>query len=108
MIAHGLRARRTSHPRAEQIIREEGSVPNHPILKAICVGLSDEQIRFIAKRGNKKVTSRLHSPSDKWNGATTVASTSWIAIGRDPGICHRRNQAVSSGLCPSLGDGRAC
>jgi pseudouridine-5'-phosphate glycosidase len=86
VIAHGLprpQNLETAH-RLEQIVREEGSVPaTIAILEGrLCVGLSDEQIHFVAENEEIKKISIRDLPiavAQKWNGATTVASTSWIA-----------------------------
>lgn len=86
VIAHGL-----PHPqnletarRLEAIVSEGGSLPaTIAILDGqLCAGLSDEQISFIAESSDIKKVSIRDLPlarSQKWNGATTVASTSWIA-----------------------------
>jgi len=86
VIAHGLPRPQNLETarRLEQIIREEGSLPaTIAILNGkLTVGLSDEQIRFIAENeGIKKVSIRdlPIAVAQKWNGATTVASTSWVA-----------------------------
>lgn len=86
VIAHGLprpQNLETAH-RLEQIVREAGAVPaTIAILDGqLTVGLSGEQIRFISESEEiKKVSIRDLSIAiaQKWNGATTVASTSWIA-----------------------------
>lgn len=70
--------------RLEQIVREAGSLPaTIAILDGqLRVGLSDEQVRFIAENEEIKKVSIRDLPiavAQKWNGATTVASTSWIA-----------------------------
>ena len=86
MIAHGLPRPQNLETalRLEQIVREEGSVPaTIAILDGqLRVGLSDEQVRFIAENEEIKKVSIRDLPiavAQKWNGATTVASTSWIA-----------------------------
>jgi pseudouridine-5'-phosphate glycosidase len=86
VIAHGLPHPRNleTAQRLEQIIREGGATPaTIAILDGrLTVGLSAEQIRFIAEGDQiKKVSIRDLSiaVAQKWNGATTVASTSWIA-----------------------------
>ncbi|MDQ2977134.1 MAG: pseudouridine-5'-phosphate glycosidase [Acidobacteriota bacterium] len=86
VIAHGLprpQNLEAAH-RLEQIIREAGSIPaTIAILEGrLCVGLSDEQINFVAENEEIKKISIRDLPiavAQKWNGATTVASTSWIA-----------------------------
>lgn len=86
VIAHGLprpQNLETAH-RLEQIVREAGSLPaTIAILEGrLSVGLSDEQIRFVAESEEIRKVSIRDLPiasAQKWNGATTVASTSWIA-----------------------------
>jgi pseudouridine-5'-phosphate glycosidase len=86
VIAHGLPRPQNlaTAQRLEQIIREAGSVPaTIAILDGeLCVGLSEEQIQFVAENEEIKKVSIRDLPvaiAQKWNGATTVASTSWIA-----------------------------
>lgn len=86
VIAHGL-----PHPqnletafRLEQIVTEAGAVPaTIGILDGrLSVGLSEAEIRLIAKHDDVRKISIRDLPlavARKWNGATTVASTSWIA-----------------------------
>jgi pseudouridylate synthase len=48
----------------------------------LCVGIDADQLKFIAETdGIKKISIRdlPIAVAQKWNGATTVASTSWIA-----------------------------
>jgi len=86
VIAHGLprpQNLETAH-RLEQIVREAGSLPaTIAILEGrFCVGLNDEQVRFVAESEEIRKVSIRDLPiaiAQKWNGATTVASTSWIA-----------------------------
>ena len=86
VIAHGLPRPQnieTAH-RIEQIVREAGAIPaTIAIINGrFHVGLSDEQVRFIAESEEIKKVSIRDLPiavAQKWNGATTVASTSWIA-----------------------------
>jgi pseudouridine-5'-phosphate glycosidase len=86
VIAHGLPRPKNleSARRLEQIVHDGGSLPaTIAILDGqLTVGLSEEQIRFIAENDEIKKVSIRDLPiavSQKWNGATTVASTSWIA-----------------------------
>jgi pseudouridine-5'-phosphate glycosidase len=86
VIAHGLPRPQNleTAQRLEQVIREAGSIPaTIAILDGrLTVGLSDEQIRFIAGSAEIMKVSIRDLPvaiAQKWNGATTVASTSWIA-----------------------------
>ncbi|MDQ2921975.1 MAG: pseudouridine-5'-phosphate glycosidase [Acidobacteriota bacterium] len=86
VIAHGLPRPQnieTAH-RQEQIVREAGVVPATIAILAgqLCVGLTEDQIRFIADEADIRKVSIRDLPiatAQKWNGATTVASTSWIA-----------------------------
>ena len=86
VIAHGLPRPQNleTAQRLEEVIRAEGTVPaTIAILDGqLCVGLSEEQIHFVAENEEiQKVSIRDLSIASvqKWNGATTVASTSWIA-----------------------------
>lgn len=69
----------------EKIIRDEGAIPaTIAIIKGvICIGLSKDEIEYIAKEGENVVkTSRRDIPvivSKKLNGATTVAATMYLA-----------------------------
>ena len=68
----------------ETIVGEVGASPaTIGIIEGkLTVGLSDDQIRFLAEDENIKKISTRDLPlaiANKWNGATTVASTSWIA-----------------------------
>lgn len=86
VIAHGLPRPQNLDTalRLEQIVKEAGAVPAMiAILNGkLCVGLNEEQIRFIAGDNEIKKISIRDLPiaiAQGWNGATTVASTSWIA-----------------------------
>jgi pseudouridylate synthase len=86
VIAHGLPRPQNLETanRLEQIVRDTGGTPaTTAILDGqICVGLNGEQIRFIAENEDVKKISIRDLPiaiARKWNGATTVASTTWIA-----------------------------
>ena len=86
VIAHGLpRPRNLDVARKlEQIVRERNAVPaTIAILDGkLCAGLNDDEISLLAKdRDIKKVSIRdlPIAVAQKWNGATTVATTSWIA-----------------------------
>lgn len=86
VIAHGLPRPRNVETafRLEQIIKEAGAIPAAiAILNGkLCVGLNEEQNRFIAGDYDIKKVSVRDLPiaiAKGWNGATTVASTSWIA-----------------------------
>jgi len=86
VIAHGL-PRPTNLEVArklEQIVRDAGVVPATIAILAgkLKVGLSDDEVRFLAEGNNIKKVSIRDLPvavAQKWNGATTVATTSWIA-----------------------------
>src|ERR1043166_5052752 len=86
VIAHGL-PRPTNlgvAHRLENNLRTSGVTPaTIGIIKgALTVGLNDEQIRLLAEDSNVKKISTRDIPiaiARGWNGATTVASTSWIA-----------------------------
>src|SRR3989442_8830135 len=86
VIAHGLPRPQNLHTaqRLEQIVQEAGAVPATIAILAgrLCVGLTEDRIRFIAEEKEIKKISIRDLPiaiAQKWNGATTVASTSWIA-----------------------------
>jgi pseudouridine-5'-phosphate glycosidase len=86
VIAHGLPRPinlRTAH-RLESIVSELGAVPaTIGVMDGkLCVGLNDGQIRLLAEQETiEKVTTRdlPIAVALKWHGATTVASTCWIA-----------------------------
>lgn len=86
VIAHGL-PRPTNLEvarRLEQIVRNLGAVPaTIAILNGkLCAGLNDDEINLLAENANIKKVSIRDLPiaiAQKWNGATTVATTSWIA-----------------------------
>lgn len=86
VIAHGLPRPQNFETacRLEQLVREAGSLPaTIAILEGqLRVGLTSEEIRFIAESDDIKKISLRDLPlavAHKWNGATTVAATSWIA-----------------------------
>ena len=86
VIAHGLPRPQNLETalRLEQIVKEEGVVPaTIAILKGrLWAGLSNEQIHVVAESEEIKKVSIRDLPiavAQKWNGATTVASTIWIA-----------------------------
>ena len=119
VIAHGLPRPKNleTAQRLEQIIRDEGSIPaTIAILNGEFVaGVSEEQIRFIAEDENIKKVSIRDLPlavAQKWNAATTVASTSWLAnragisvfaTGGIGGV-HRGSLPDISGDLPALAD----
>src|SRR5205809_6049014 len=86
VIAHGLPRPENldTARRLEQIVKRNGAVPaTIAMLEGkICVGLSDEQTRFIAENEEIRKVSIRDLPvavARRWNGATTVASTIRIA-----------------------------
>jgi pseudouridine-5'-phosphate glycosidase len=86
VIAHGLPRPQNleTAQRLEQIVRDGGAVPATIAILAgeLCVGLTGDQIRFIAGGADINKISIRDLPiavAQQWNGATTVASTSWIA-----------------------------
>ncbi len=93
VIAHGLprphnleTARRT-----EQIVRECGALPaTIAILKGqVQVGLSAEQLEHVAQSDTVRKVSRRDLPvvvAKEWDGATTVATTMWIAARAGIGV----------------------
>jgi pseudouridylate synthase len=86
VIAHGL-PRPTNletAQRLESIARESNVVPATIAIidGKLCVGLNDAQLKFLAQDTNVTKISTRDIPlalARKWTGATTVASTSWIA-----------------------------
>jgi len=86
VIAHGLprpQNLETAH-RLEAIVRRAGAVPaTIAILRGkLCVGLNDKQLRHIAEPADIRKVSTRDLPiaiARRWDGATTVASTIWIA-----------------------------
>lgn len=86
VIAHGLPRPtnlETAH-RLEAIVRRAGAIPATIAILGgrLCVGLNDKQLRHIAESHEiKKVTTRdlPIALARRWDGATTVASTIWIA-----------------------------
>jgi pseudouridine-5'-phosphate glycosidase len=86
VIAHGLPRPQNleTAQRLEQIVRSAGAVPaTIAILKGILhVGLNAAQLEYIARRENIHKISRRDLPvavAKLWDGATTVATTAWIA-----------------------------
>ena len=86
VIAHGLprpQNLQTAH-RLQEVVRESGAVPATIAVIAgkLTVGLSDEEIQLLAeKTGIRKISTRdiPLAVAQGWDGATTVASTIWIA-----------------------------
>ncbi len=86
VIAHGLprpQNLQTAH-RLEQLVAETGATPaTIAIINGkLTVGLSDDQVNLLANSSDvRKISTRDISVAAAcgWNGATTVAATSWIA-----------------------------
>jgi pseudouridine-5'-phosphate glycosidase len=86
VIAHGLprpQNLQTAH-RLEQVVREMGATPATIAIidGKPCVGLSEDQINALANNSDiRKISTRDISVAVArgWKGATTVASTIWIA-----------------------------
>ncbi len=86
VIAHGLPRPQNVETarRLEQVVRDEGSIPATVgvISGRLSVGLSGDQIELMANHDDVKKLSTRDLPIavvQSWNGATTVASTMWIA-----------------------------
>jgi pseudouridylate synthase len=86
VIAHGLPRPQNLETalRLEAIVRGAGAVPaTIAILRGkFCIGLNENQLRQIAKTDDIKKVSTRDLPialACCWDGATTVASTIWIA-----------------------------
>lgn len=86
VTAHGLPRPQNLQTarRMERIIGDGGAIPATTAILSgeLCVGLNEEQLKLIAETdGIKKISIRdlPIAVAQKWNGATTVASTSWIA-----------------------------
>lgn len=87
IISHGMPYPKNAETalKCEEIIREGGAVPaTIAIIKGVlCVGLSKEEIEYVAKEGHNVVkVSRRDIPvvvANKLDGATTVAATMYIA-----------------------------
>ena len=86
VISHGL-----PHPqyletaqRLEQIVREQNAIPaTIAVLRGrLCVGLDQNQLEHLARSADiRKLSTRdlAVAVANDWDGATTVASTMWIA-----------------------------
>jgi pseudouridine-5'-phosphate glycosidase len=86
VIAHGLPRPQNleTAQRLERIVRDEGATPaTIAVLEGkLCVGLDQNQIELIGNREDiKKLSTRDLgvAVTRGWNGATTVASTLWVA-----------------------------
>ena len=86
VIAHGLprpQNLQTAH-RLETVIRETGAVPATIAVVdgQLTVGLEDDHLKRLAEQDDIKKISTRDIPiavARRWDGATTVASTIWIA-----------------------------
>jgi pseudouridine-5'-phosphate glycosidase len=86
VIAHGLPRPQNleTAQRLERIVRDEGATPaTIAVLEGkLCVGLDQSQIELIGNADDiKKLSTRdlAVAVTRGWNGATTVASTLWVA-----------------------------
>src|SRR2546422_4716549 len=86
VIAHGLPQPQNleTAQRLEQVIRDEGATPaTIAVLKGrLCVGLNQTQLEHLATSSDIRKISIRDLPvavANEWDGATTVASTMWIA-----------------------------
>jgi pseudouridylate synthase len=86
VIAHGLPRPQNIETagRLEHVVKEAGAFPATIAILAgeLCVGLTEDQMRFIGDETEIRKISIRDLPiatAREWNGATTVASTSWIA-----------------------------
>ena len=86
VIAHGLPRPQNLQTanRLQEVVRETGATPaTIAIIEGkLSVGLNDDQIDTLANNsGIRKISTRDISVAvaQGWNGATTVASTTWIA-----------------------------
>jgi pseudouridine-5'-phosphate glycosidase len=86
VIAHGLPRPQNleTAQRLEQLVRSAGATPaTIAILKGILhVGLNSDQLDYIAQSEDVHKISRRDLPvavAKLWDGATTVATTAWIA-----------------------------
>jgi pseudouridine-5'-phosphate glycosidase len=86
VIAHGLPRPQNlqTAQRLQEVVRETGATPaTIAILHGkLTIGLSDDQIHALANGSDiRKISTRDISVAvaQGWNGATTVASTTWIA-----------------------------
>lgn len=86
VISHGLPRpiNLETAQRLEAIVRETNVVPATIAIidGKLCVGLNNEQLKLLAEDQNVTKISTRDIPialARRWTGATTVASTSWIA-----------------------------
>jgi pseudouridylate synthase len=86
VIAHGLPRPQNLHTahRLQDVVREGGAVPATIAIVGgkLTAGLSDNEIASLAEKNDIKKISTRDIPiavARGWDGATTVASTAWIA-----------------------------
>jgi pseudouridine-5'-phosphate glycosidase len=86
VIAHGLPRPQNleTAQRLEQVVRQESATPATIAVLGgrLCVGLDQGQLELLATSDDiKKLSTRdlAVAVRSEWNGATTVASTMWIA-----------------------------
>jgi pseudouridylate synthase len=86
VIAHGLPRPQNLKTafRLQEIVRDAGAIPaTIAIIKGkLSVGVDNEELRLLAETDSIKKISRRDLPiavAKSWDGATTVASTAWIA-----------------------------
>ena len=86
VIAHGLPkpTNLETARKLEAVVREVGATPATIAIidGQLRVGIDEQQLQLLATRDDIKKVSVRDLPvavAQKWNGATTVASTSWIA-----------------------------
>jgi len=86
VIAHGLPRPQNLETarRLQEVVREAGAVPATIAIIGgkLTVGLTDDEIALLADRsGIRKISTRdiPVAVAQGWDGATTVASTAWIA-----------------------------
>jgi pseudouridine-5'-phosphate glycosidase len=86
VIAHGLPRPKNleTAKRLEQLVREQGAVPATIAMLAgeLRAGLQASELELVANHDGIKKLSVRDLPigvAQKWNGATTVATTMWIA-----------------------------
>ena len=86
VIAHGLPRPQNLETarRLQEVVREAGAVPATIAIIGgkLTVGLTDDEIALLADRSDIRKISTRDIPvavAQGWDGATTVASTAWIA-----------------------------
>jgi pseudouridine-5'-phosphate glycosidase len=86
VIAHGLPRPQNLETarRLQEIVRESGAVPATIAIIGgqLTVGLSEDEIHLLAEKTDIRKISTRDIPvavAQGWDGATTVASTTWIA-----------------------------